>query len=178
MLEEDFILDGLQELEGQAGLTSDVEMTPSDEEDPLPQAHVPVPADQSNDVAEPMMTRSRAKAANRPEGTASSSQSQVSSAEAPLGPRAPVEAETMTAGEMRQSGYFLVDKVLSHMYRNGWKFSVQWEGFGVAEATWDPPKAFIISQGQVNPVWEAYAQHVGLQGLVEKTKVQSYLTQS
>ena len=84
----------------------------------------------------------------------------------------------MTAEGMRQSGYFLVDKVLSHMYQNGWKFLVQWEGFGVAEATWEPPKAFIISQGQVNPVWEAYAQHVGLQGLVEKTKNQSHLTQS
>ena len=84
----------------------------------------------------------------------------------------------MSAEEMRQSGYSLVDKVPSHMYRNGWKFLVQWEGFGVAEATREPPKAFIISKGQVNPVWEAYVQHVGLQGPAEKTKNWSYLTQS
>ena len=48
------------------------------------------------------------------------------------------ELPDMNAEEMAKEGFYLVKSVLRHRYRQGWRFLTLWEGFGVAEATWEP----------------------------------------
>ena len=46
--------------------------------------------------------------------------------------------EEMTDQEMRDAGFFLVENVLKHRYKQGWRFLVKWKGWSVAESTWEP----------------------------------------
>ena len=41
----------------------------------------------------------------------------------------------MNAEEMAKEGLYLVESVIRHRYREGWRFVTLWEGFGVEEAT-------------------------------------------
>jgi len=79
----------------------------------------------------------------------------------------------MTQEEMEIKGYYLVKAIIGHKYKGDWRFPVQWEGFSLAEATWELPKSFVVEKGVVNPLWGEYCEKVGLQGIVEATKIRS-----
>ena len=62
----------------------------------------------------------------------------------------------MNAEEMAKEGLYLVKLVLSHRYRQGWRFLTLWEGFGVEEATWEPFSAFLLPEGRLKFVLVDY----------------------
>ena len=62
------------------------------------------------------------------------------------------ELTDMNAEEMAKVSFYLVKSVIRHRYRQGWRFTTLWEGFGVQEATWEPFSAFVLSQGRLNSV--------------------------
>ena len=72
------------------------------------------------------------------------------------GAASPMEVEgelpDMNAEEMAKEGFYLVKSVIRHFYRKGWRFLTLWEGFGVAEAIWEPFSAFVLPEGHLNSV--------------------------
>ena len=60
------------------------------------------------------------------------------------------------------AGYFLVSKILSHKFDQGWKFLTAWEGFPLTSATWEPPKNFQLEGGRWNEVFEEYCKDNGI----------------
>ena len=62
----------------------------------------------------------------------------------------------MNAEEMANKGFYLVNSVLRHRYRQGLRFLTLWEGFGVEEATSEPFSAFVLPEGHLNSVLVDY----------------------
>ena len=58
----------------------------------------------------------------------------------------------MDAEEMAKEGFYLVNSVLRHRHRQGWRFLTLCEGFGVQEANWEPFSAFVLPEGRLNSV--------------------------
>ena len=57
---------------------------------------------------------------------------------------------------MDREGFYLLQSVIRHRYRQGWRFLTLWEGFGVEEATWESLSAFVFSEGRPNSVLVDY----------------------
>ena len=62
------------------------------------------------------------------------------------------ELPDMNAEEMANEGFYLVESVIRHCYRQGCRFLTLWKGFGVEEATWEPFSAFTLPEGCRNSV--------------------------
>ncbi len=60
------------------------------------------------------------------------------------------------SGEDRAQGYFLVEAILRHKYRQGYLFLTKWQNFSVGEATWEPLKNFIHPDGCINEIFREY----------------------
>ena len=73
-----------------------------------------------------------------------------------------MEIEEMSKEEMAEDGYFNVENILNHKYAHGWRFLVHWEGYPIANATWEPLKAFVQPTGIVNSALKAYCETHGL----------------
>ena len=79
-----------------------------------------------------------------------------------------MEVEEMSKEEMEQDGYFNVEQVLKHKYAHGWRFLVHWEGYPVANATWEPLRSFVQPSGVVNSKLREYCEAHGLQEVLIK----------
>ena len=79
-----------------------------------------------------------------------------------------MEAEEMSKEEMEEEGYFNVEAVLKHKYAQGWRFLVHWEGYPIANATWEPLKSFVQPTGVVNSKLKEYCEAHGLQEVLFK----------
>ena len=66
------------------------------------------------------------------------------------------ELPDMYAKEMAKKAFYLVESVLRHRYRQGWRFLTLWEGFGGEAATWEPFSAFVVPGGRLNTVLVDY----------------------
>ena len=53
--------------------------------------------------------------------------------------------------------------ILRWKYRHGCIFLVKWDGYSMAEAMWEPYKAFILDQGSVRSVFRDYCNAEGAQ---------------
>ena len=69
---------------------------------------------------------------------------------------APTQPHTHSRRQMAKEGFYLVKSILRHRYRQGWRFLILWEGFGVEEATWEPFCAFVLPEGCLNSVLVDY----------------------
>ena len=74
----------------------------------------------------------------------------------------PPENPVMTKEEMEKKGYFLVSGILRHTYERGWRFLTTWKGYGSGDATWEPPKTFVLGGGEVNEVFKEHCEKHGL----------------
>jgi hypothetical protein len=74
------------------------------------------------------------------------------------------KAVDMTLSEQESLGFFNVSGVLRARYQQGWRFLTTWEGFGLGEATWEPPRAFAVGRGRVNAFFEEYCTANDLPG--------------
>ena len=54
--------------------------------------------------------------------------------------------------EMHAQGNYLMESILEARYKQGWRFLVKWQGYGTADSTWEPVKAFVPDGGCVNEV--------------------------
>ena len=76
------------------------------------------------------------------------------------GAASPMEGEgdlpDMNAEEMAEEGFYLVKSALRHRFHQGWRFLTLWEGFWVAEATWEPFSAFFLPEGRLTLVLVDY----------------------
>ena len=75
------------------------------------------------------------------------------------GAASPMEVEgelpDMNAEEMAKEGH-MVNSAIPQRYRQGWRFFTLCEGFGIEEATREPPSAFLRSEGRQNSVVVVY----------------------
>ena len=62
----------------------------------------------------------------------------------------------MTLDERVEAGFFIVDRIVKHQYRQGYRFLTAWEGYPINEATWEPVASFVQPDGRLNPVFERY----------------------
>ena len=58
--------------------------------------------------------------------------------------------------EMHAQGNYLVKSILQARYKQCWRFSVKWQGYGTADSTWEPVKAFVLDGGRVNEVFARF----------------------
>ena len=66
------------------------------------------------------------------------------------------ELPDMNADQMTKEGFYLVESVIRHRYRQGWCFVTLWELFRVEEATWKPGSAFVLREGRLKSVLVDY----------------------
>ena len=69
-----------------------------------------------------------------------------------------LEAET----DSLNRGYFIVESILKHKYRQGYQFLTKWRNFSVGEATWEPTRSFVQPDGFINEVFAEYCKAHGL----------------
>ena len=79
-----------------------------------------------------------------------------------------IEVEEMSKEEMEREGYFNVQSILKHKFAHGWRFLVHWEGYDVANATWEPLRSFVQPTGVVNSKLREYCELHGLQEVLLK----------
>ena len=60
------------------------------------------------------------------------------------------------AKEMHAQGNYLVESILQARYKQGWRFSVTWQGYGTADCIWEPVQAFVLDGGRVNEVFARF----------------------
>ena len=60
------------------------------------------------------------------------------------------------AKEMHAQGNYLVESILQACYKQGWRFLVKWQGYGTADSTWEPVKAFVLDGGRLNEVFASF----------------------
>ena len=78
------------------------------------------------------------------------------------------DGDVMSRAEQEALGYYNVEKILDHEFRQGWKFLVQWENFPVSAATWEPISAFVHPNGSVNKVFKEYCEEHNLPEILKK----------
>ena len=74
----------------------------------------------------------------------------------------------MTPAEMQKQGFFEIQAVVKHQYRQGWRFLTVWKGYPLAEASWLPMSAFVLDNGRLNSVFSDYCAKAGLKDLLSK----------
>ena len=65
-------------------------------------------------------------------------------------------AVQMTEDEQKAQGFYNVEAILRHDYKQGWRFLTKWEGFSASETTWEPTRAFSLGGGEINEVFQRY----------------------
>ena len=65
------------------------------------------------------------------------------------------ELEKMTADEVAPDGYYVVAGIVRHEYKQGWKFCILWDGYGLSEATSEPMSVFLQPDGSINPIFRS-----------------------
>ena len=65
----------------------------------------------------------------------------------------PIEEEE---SDERIPDEYEVERILKHKYEQGWKFLTVWKNFPVGSSTWEPPKHFVMSNGQWNQIFMDY----------------------
>ena len=65
--------------------------------------------------------------------------------------------------ETESQGFYTVESILKHRYKQGWRFLTKWENWPVSDATWEPVKAFVEPGGPINATFREYCQRNGLE---------------
>ena len=58
--------------------------------------------------------------------------------------------------EMDRIGPYHVEQILRGQSRQGWCFLPKWEGYGTSESTWEPVRAFVHNDEQLNHIFVDY----------------------
>ena len=74
--------------------------------------------------------------------------------------------------DKNQEGYYFVEEILKHKFRQGWRFLTKWENFPVSASTWEPPRSFVLPDGRVCQPFKEYCQAKGLNGILKQLKAQ------
>lgn len=72
--------------------------------------------------------------------------------------------------EAEAQGYYHVQKILKHRYKQGWRFLVKWEGWPIEDSTWEPLKTFVSQDGSLNPKFLEYCTENRLEKILEQAK--------
>ena len=72
-----------------------------------------------------------------------------------------------------QPGYFLVDSILKHKYKQCYTFLVRWQHYPIEDSTWEPIESFIQPNGFINEVFKAYCQQHKLERAFKQAIQQS-----
>ena len=67
--------------------------------------------------------------------------------------------------------HYEVDRILKHKYQQGWKFLTSWKNYPVSTATWEPPKHFVMPNGEWNQIFMDYLIAKGLTHIIKGKNV-------
>ena len=70
--------------------------------------------------------------------------------------------EQSVSEETEEKGFFKVEAILKHKYKQGWRFLTKWDGWPLRDATWEPVRAFVEIGGPINAVFKQYCEDHGL----------------
>ena len=73
------------------------------------------------------------------------------------------EVDVASPEEPDAPGFYPVESILKHKYKQGWRFLTKWENWPLSDATWEPVRAFIQPNGQLNTIFSEYCQRNGLE---------------
>jgi hypothetical protein len=74
---------------------------------------------------------------------------------------------TSNSGLTQSSDFYEVDRILKHKYQQGWKFLTAWRNYPVSSATWEPPKHFVMPNGEWNQIFTDYLNDKGLTHVIK-----------
>ena len=80
------------------------------------------------------------------------------------------EEPTPDENVSEREGYYNVESILKHKFRQGWRFLTKWEGFPLSSSTWEPVKSFVQPNGRVCGPFKEYCQTKGLTGILKPLK--------
>ena len=84
------------------------------------------------------------------------------------------EPVTFTESEMKEQGYYFVERILRHTYKRGWIFCTKWSGSSISDCTWEPVSAFILDDGNVNDVFAEYCKSRDLRDILQSGQNQAH----
>lgn len=59
-------------------------------------------------------------------------------------------------------GFFEVERIEAHRYKQGWRFLTVLKGYNLTDATWEPVRAFVHSDGCLTQAFKDYCETKGL----------------
>ena len=78
------------------------------------------------------------------------------------------QVEDMDVQEAEQVGFYHVERIVQHRYKQGWRFLVKWEGWPIADSTWEPIRAFIQGGRVLNSKFVEYCNEHQLQAALKQ----------
>ena len=78
------------------------------------------------------------------------------------------ETQEMDLEEAEQAGYYHVERIVRHRFKQGWRFLVKWEGWPIADSTWEPVRAFIQNGSVLNSKFVEYCTEHHLQAALKQ----------
>ena len=82
--------------------------------------------------------------------------------QAHLPPKVGDGLETYTPAEHHKRGFFLVESILKHKFKQNYQFLTKWSNFPIEDATWEPIQSFIQPNGFINETFKEYCRAQGL----------------
>ena len=74
----------------------------------------------------------------------------------------------MSSEEMQEEGFYNVEEILKHKFKQGWRFLTHWEGYPITSSTWEPIKSFILPSGALNEKFQEYCERQDLREILRK----------
>jgi hypothetical protein len=78
-----------------------------------------------------------------------------------------MEEEVDLVDGKTRTGSYVVEKILKHHYKFGWEFLTMWAGWTLADATWEPPRSFVVD-GRINTLLKEYCRDNGMEDWLVK----------
>ena len=66
--------------------------------------------------------------------------------------------------------YLIVERILAHRYKHGWRFLTKYAGHPVADATWETPDTFVVDKNALNNIFIKYCEDNNLTGVLTQAR--------
>jgi hypothetical protein len=60
-------------------------------------------------------------------------------------------------------GFYEVEAIVKHRYKQGWRFLTVWKGWSLEDATWEPVRSFVHPDGGVTEKFKVYCRDRNLE---------------
>lgn len=66
------------------------------------------------------------------------------------------DLETYNQAEHQRQGFFFVESIIKHKFKQNYQFLTKWSNYPIEDATWEPIQSFVQPDGFINEVFKIY----------------------